>query len=75
MRYDNKVKKAWYVTTLGTFFNDQPKDEEEEKYFKSVMDEAKKHGAKVKEVWFNITEEEFFKRHYKEAETETESEE
>ena len=30
MNLDNTIKKAWYVTTLGTFFNDAPKDEEEE---------------------------------------------
>lgn len=60
MNYDNKIKKTWFVLSLGQWWNNKPKDEKE--WFEYVKQEARRVGDKVIEIHLNKTEYEFHNR-------------
>lgn len=62
IKYDNTIKKTWFVLSLGTWWNDKPKDEKEKQWFEHVKQEALRIGDKVIEIHFNKTEYEFYNR-------------
>ena len=62
MNYDNKIKKTWFVLSLGQWWNDKPKDEKEKEWFEYVKQEARRVGDKVIEIHLNKTEYEFYNR-------------
>lgn len=62
MNYDNKIKKTWFVLSLGQWWNNKPKDEKEKQWFEYVKQEACRIGDKVIEIHLNKTEHEFHNR-------------